>query len=399
MGLLDSFFNTNQPDYAGLLGDTTDLKQRANTTGLINMALGYLAAPKNQNLGLGRILAGSYVAGQQGAQGTYDNALNDWQTKQKVTDFNQRLVDAQKARDSIAAQEQARAKILPTLGLNQDLATAYPEIVQKKAETMYNPAPIEHNFDIAPNGSMYDKKNATPAQLTTSFSKPIEQDYNKPFLNDGTPNLAYQKFKLTDSKSSASTNNIEVNTGQKGFDNTLKLRTDFRSEPVYQAHQAVQSAYSQITSSLKQATPAGDLAGATKLMKILDPGSVVRESELGMAMAASGAMDRLTNYADMAIKGTKLTPTQRIDFQSLADSLYQDSATLYNKKREEYKGISSRNGLNELDVLGDADNVVPKNTAQPMPAKPSALTLKTGTIYATQHGNLKWNGKVFEDAK
>jgi len=47
------------------------------------MAVGYLAQPKNQRLGVGRILANSYMAGQQGAQGTYDTALKDWETQQK----------------------------------------------------------------------------------------------------------------------------------------------------------------------------------------------------------------------------------------------------------------------------------------------------------------------------
>jgi hypothetical protein len=146
-----------------------------------------------------------------------------------------------------------------------------------------------------------------------------------------------------------------VNTGQKGFDNTLKLRGDFRSEPVYKAHQEMQSAYSQIQQSLKQASPAGDLAGATKMMKLLDPGSVVRESELGMAMAASGLMDRVTNYAQNIVNGTKLTPTQRKDFQRLADALFAESEKQYGAKRSEYEGIASRNGLNVPDVVGATD--------------------------------------------
>jgi hypothetical protein len=128
----------------------------------------------------------------------------------------------------------------------------------------------------------------------------------------------------------AGASSVSVNTGQKGFDNTLKLRGDFRSEPVYKAHQEMQSAYAQIQQSLKQASPAGDLAGATKVMKLLDPGSVVRESELGMAMAATGLLDRVTNYADQIIKGVKLNPAQRKDFQNLADKLYQESVKQYN---------------------------------------------------------------------
>lgn len=150
----------------------------------------------------------------------------------------------------------------------------------------------------------------------------------------------------------AGASSVSVNTGQKGLDNTLKLRGDFRSEPVYKAHQEMQSAYAQIQQALKQASPAGDLAGATKVMKLLDPGSVVRESELGMAMAATGLLDRVQYYAENVIKGTKLNPTQRADFQKLADALYGESVKHYNAKRTEYEGIATRNGLSVPDVLG-----------------------------------------------
>lgn len=168
-----------------------------------------------------------------------------------------------------------------------------------------------------------------------------------------------------------SSTNVSVNTGQKGFDNTLKLRGDFRSEPIYKAHQEVQAAHSQITQALKLQSPAGDLAGATKIMKILDPGSVVRESELGMAMAASGALDRLQNYASNVINGTKLTPKQRIDFQNLADKLSAESAKQYNGKRSEYQGIAERNGLSVPDVLG-AELKMP--APQVAPGAPAAFT-------------------------
>ena len=176
-------------------------------------------------------------------------------------------------------------------------------------------------------------------------------------------------------KAGANSITQSVNTGQKGFDNTLKLRSDFRSEPIYKAHQDVQSAHSQITSALKQESPAGDMAGATKLMKILDPGSVVRESELGMAMAASGLLDRIQNYAQMVMSGTKLTPTQRKDFQSLADTLFAESAKQYNAKRGEYKGIADRNELNAIDVVGTEVALPKANAAKPVaPSGPAKIS-------------------------
>jgi hypothetical protein len=154
---------------------------------------------------------------------------------------------------------------------------------------------------------------------------------------------------------------LDMTGGQKGFENEMKLKGEFKSEPVYKAYTEMQSAYGQITDSLKQASPAGDLAAATKFMKLLDPGSVVRESELGMAMAASGLLDRARNYAQMRIDGTKLTDTQRKDFQSLSDQLFATATKSYNSKRSEYVEQGSQYGLNAERALGKPATMPKKN--------------------------------------
>lgn len=158
----------------------------------------------------------------------------------------------------------------------------------------------------------------------------------------------------------AGASSVNVNTGQKGFDNELKLRDDFKQEPVYKAHQAIQSAHSTITQSLKAGTPAGDLAGATKFMKILDENSVVRESELGMAMAATGLLDRVQNYANSIINGNKLTPKQRQEFQQLADAIYGESVKAYNSKRGEYTKLGAEYGLNADRAIGGPASLAAK---------------------------------------
>ena len=155
--------------------------------------------------------------------------------------------------------------------------------------------------------------------------------------------------------------NISVNTGQHGFDNALKLRSDFRAEPVYKGFEEIKAANNQIKQAAAMASPAGDLAAATKVMKVLDPGSVVRESELGMAIAATGVEDRVKNYANMVITGQKLTPSQRKDFVDLSDKLYTAAGQQFNQKRGEYAGIAERNKLDVDAAVGaPADIKKPK---------------------------------------
>jgi len=163
---------------------------------------------------------------------------------------------------------------------------------------------------------------------------------------------SYTDYQIEDANRRRPITNVTTNVmpEQKTFENTQKLRQNFNQEPIYKGFQEVKSAYSQINDGLNLKSPAGDLAAATKFMKILDPGSVVRESELAMAMKATGALDRLQNYAQNVVKGTKLTPSQREDFRKLSTDFYNSSATQYNQKQSEYTDIAKRYNLNPQDV-------------------------------------------------
>lgn len=145
--------------------------------------------------------------------------------------------------------------------------------------------------------------------------------------------------------------NVKVfNNPKDDFKNTRDLRNDFQGLPQTKLFNETSSAYNQIKVGLNAQSAAGDLAAATKFMKMLDPGSVVRESELGMAMAATGVVDRMSNYVKQLQTGQKLTPSQRKDFQSIADGLMEASANLYSKALADQRGIASGAGLNPDDI-------------------------------------------------
>jgi len=182
-------------------------------------------------------------------------------------------------------------------------------------------------------------------------------------------------------KRSGATNvTVPIDVGQKGFENEMKLSAAFKQEPIYRDFSDMKSAYGQVVSSLAQGTPIGDVAGATKVMKLLDPGSVVRESELGIAMAAAGRMDRLQNYFSNLMTGQKLTPTQRDDFQKLSNELYAAAGQAYNKKRGEYEQFGNAYGFKNLDTALGAPATAPSI----MKNQPSSAA-KT----------MRWNGTKF----
>ena len=186
--------------------------------------------------------------------------------------------------------------------------------------------------------------------LLPTLAKALESPTSVQEYKYAQENPDYAAYELA--KKRAAGTNLSVNTGQHGFDNALKLRSDFRAEPIYKGFEETKAAKLQIDQAAKMASPAGDLAAATKIMKILDPGSVVRESELGMAMAATGVEDKVKNYANLVITGQKLTPAQRKDFVDLSDKLYNAAAGQFNQKRNEYAGIAERNKLDVEAAVG-----------------------------------------------
>jgi hypothetical protein len=163
----------------------------------------------------------------------------------------------------------------------------------------------------------------------------------------------FQQYQDLDANRKRPVTNVNVMPEQKVFENTQKLRGEFRAEPIYKAHQEVQSAFNQVKDGLEAKSPAGDLAAATKFMKLLDPGSVVRESELALAMQAGGALDRLTSYASNVANGTKLTDKQRTDFKDLSTKFFNTSAQLFNEKQKEFSDIAKRYDFNPKDVTGE----------------------------------------------
>lgn len=137
------------------------------------------------------------------------------------------------------------------------------------------------------------------------------------------------------------------------FKDSLTLKKDFDGLPEVKGFKEVRGAWDQISTALKAPSAANDLAAATKFMKLLDPGSVVRESELAMAMQASGVLDRFMNTASRIKSGHKLTPSQREDFYKSGEALFKAAESRYGQSVEQYKGIADKYGLDSGFLGGD----------------------------------------------
>src|SRR5690349_3584831 len=129
------------------------------------------------------------------------------------------------------------------------------------------------------------------------------------------------------------------------------LRKEFTNQA--QLFVSVRDAYGRLQASAKRNSAAGDLALIFNYMKMLDPGSTVREGEFATAQNSGGVSDKLRNLYNRAIDGERLQPNQRADFLNTAGSLFNQQKASHGKLRDEYGRIAKRRGFAPEDVLVD----------------------------------------------
>jgi hypothetical protein len=322
----------------------------------------------------GEAFGAALGAGSGAYQGSFDNTLKQMIAGQQMQDYRTKADARRKYEQAIAGATTRQPIAMPMAqGQGSQLEMlSRPEFGGGMAEAetvgaLRGNLPTRATVDsgIANQAALDYLRQTDPAkfiELTTPKAEAVPSAIKEyQFAVSQGYKGTFQDFQLAQKSAGAPRTIVDMTGGQNGFDNEMGLKKAFSQEPVYKAYGEMQSAYGQITDSLKAKSPAGDLAAATKFMKLLDPGSVVRESELGMAMAASGALDRAKNYAQMRISGTKLTEDQRKDFEKLSTDLFSTATGAYNQKRGEFEQMGSDYGLNANRALGAPAKMPSKN--------------------------------------
>lgn len=157
----------------------------------------------------------------------------------------------------------------------------------------------------------------------------------------------------------------------KVFDQEEKLRKEYQSRT--KVYGELGSTYANIASSAQAQTGPGDIALITGFMKMLDPGSVVRETEFATARDTAGLYTRLENSLKKAENGQFLQAKQRNEFVSLAKQ-YLDSAQKKAGEDKKALGVVVKNyKLNPENVFG------PETVAPPETPSPNSVTVNGQT--------------------
>lgn len=131
----------------------------------------------------------------------------------------------------------------------------------------------------------------------------------------------------------------------------------------------------------------GDQALITLYNKILDPLSVVRESEYARTPEGQSLMNRIAGFAQkVQAGGSGLTDADRIEVARAAKVLINNSGELYNTKISDYEGLANSIGADPKFVTGGYQKFSPYDIEkQYLPQTPSAPASGSGS--ATKSGN------------
>lgn len=141
-----------------------------------------------------------------------------------------------------------------------------------------------------------------------------------------------------------------------GVDNkTIDNESTFRKE--YFGNQkdfmAIRDAYGRVSVAAQDPSAAGDLALIFNYMKMLDPGSVVREQEFANAQNAAGVPERVRAAYNNALRGERLTDATRADFTDRAGRLFTRAQSTAEQTRQMFGNIAQQYGFSPDRVAPD----------------------------------------------
>lgn len=164
-------------------------------------------------------------------------------------------------------------------------------------------------------------------------------------------------------------------------DDTSKLRNEIQGLPSYKNIAQAAPVYKSMLEAAGRDTRAADVNMIYGMAKIMDPGSVVRESEMSVAQAIATLPQQLQAAVKSQLtESGRLTPELRQAIMQEAHSRIGAYQSMFDQDAGMYRGIAQRNRMNEADVL---PSFGPYEQFKPVTIKPAApVTIDGYTIKA-----------------
>lgn len=131
------------------------------------------------------------------------------------------------------------------------------------------------------------------------------------------------------------------------------LRKEFNALSEVKSFKEASTSFEKIKAAAANPSAAGDLSLIFAYMKVLDPGSTVREGEFANAQNAAGVPQQILNQYNKVISGERLSQGQRADFVAQATKLHDAQKVNYTKAAKLYRDLAEKEGGDPNDVTGE----------------------------------------------
>jgi len=200
-----------------------------------------------------------------------------------------------------------------------------------------------------------------PVRSLDAATKAEQERHNRELERQGNVKIGQENQRIGLEKEK-----LKVSQQEKQGSNANTLRDEYNS--LTKDFRTVQDAHTKITTA--SPTGAGDMSLLYNYVKLLDPGSVVRESEFAAAAASGSFGERVQGAVNRVQTGQRLTENLRKDFIKEANNLYNAQKSGADRVKARYLEMAERSGLNPKDVIVDYSAPAAE------PAKPSAPAKK-----------------------
>lgn len=199
---------------------------------------------------------------------------------------------------------------------------------------------------------------ATPdiQTITTGDGQVYWYDANDSKNADGTlKTFAIGGVKQSDGSWATSTTSAFGRTkDSKYITDAGKLADDYSANPIVKNFATQQDGYNYASQfDVNTTNPYEDQSLIFSLMKVLDPGSVVREGEYATAQRNTSLLDQMGVKLNQVLNGQALSPEQR---QNILDALrvrYESSNAIYQGVVDTFATRAENYGIDPQDVITD----------------------------------------------
>jgi hypothetical protein len=163
--------------------------------------------------------------------------------------------------------------------------------------------------------------------------------------------------------------NVPARAGGPSLRDQATLRKEFNALPDVKDYGDVATAYQQVKALATKAHPTAgdDIALTYSFMKMMDPGSVVREGEFAMVGKAAGLSDQVVMGLQKLDQGKTLTPAIRQKLVESARTIHQQRRQRYEEVTQQYQGVAREGGLpdNLIQMRRNPDAAPTRPVARP----------------------------------